>query len=130
MLDMQPGGGCMQEDTESSGDERGGAELLAASSLSLEEFTRLQDELMALKMYHEELLGEKRWLQSREVEKVSQAPNANAWPNAAALTRSLSTQVKAAGLFFALLLEGPVCVPACGCGECGCGSGCGECCGK
>ncbi|CAJ1401347.1 unnamed protein product, partial [Effrenium voratum] len=56
--------------------------------LSMEEFTRLQDELMALRLYHEELLGERRWL-----ERAPPAPAAP-WAAAAAATASLSSQVK------------------------------------
>jgi len=39
---------------------------------------RLQDELMALRMYHEELLGERRWL--KNAEKNHQAAQAQADP--------------------------------------------------
>ncbi|CAJ1422022.1 unnamed protein product [Effrenium voratum] len=49
---------------------------------------KLQDELMALRLYHEELLGERRWL-----ERAPPAPAAP-WAAAAAATASLSSQVK------------------------------------
>ena len=79
-------------------------EAVAENSISVEEFARLQDELMALRMYHEalrglsgsrvgqELLGEKRWLQA---EKAQMGRQEGLAAQAAQASRSISSQVKA-----------------------------------